>query len=66
LSEDKQVRVSIYLTEDKRARFKSACALYKKSMNEVLLDFIDDFLEQKQLPAPSTSAKGTGDKGKGE
>jgi hypothetical protein len=60
LNEDKQVRVSIYLTEDKRARFKSACALHKKSMNEVILDFIDDFLDQKHTSAPSTSAKSKG------
>ncbi|WP_143855752.1 plasmid partition protein ParG, partial [Nostoc sp. 'Peltigera membranacea cyanobiont' 232] len=42
--EEKPVRVSIYLSEDVRARFKSACALHKKSMNEVLVDFIEEYL----------------------
>jgi hypothetical protein len=46
--EEKVVRVSIYLPEDTRARFKSACALYKKSMNEVLVDFVENFLKETE------------------
>lgn len=52
--EEKNVRVSIYLSEDKRAQFKSACALHKKSMNEVLVDFIDEYLKQNNLSLTKT------------
>lgn len=55
--EEKTVRVSIYLPEDTRARFKSACALHKKSMNEVLVEFIEDFLNQNES---SLSKEGKG------
>jgi hypothetical protein len=50
--EEKPVRVSIYLSEDVRARFKSACALHKKSMNEVLVDFIEEYLDQNEQSPP--------------
>jgi hypothetical protein len=55
--EEKPVRVSIYLNEDVRARFKSACALHKKSMNEVLVEFIEEYLVQNEqsLPQPKKS-----------
>jgi hypothetical protein len=56
--EEKPVRVSIYLSEDVRARFKSACALHKKSMNEVLVDFIEEYLDQnEQSPTQPKKSK---------
>jgi hypothetical protein len=55
--EAKNVKLSIYLPEDTRARFKSACALHRKSMNEILVDFIDDFLKQNE-PSVKTEDKG--------
>jgi hypothetical protein len=59
LSETKQVSVKIYLPEDLRARFKSACALQKVSMNQILLDFVEEWTTQhEQPPAPEQSAKG--------
>lgn len=70
MSESKQVSVKIYLPEDLRARFKSACALQKVSMNEVLLDFVEDWTKNKELPTSDTSAKssakGIGGKGRGK
>lgn len=56
--EEKPVRVSIYLSEDVRARFKSACALHKKSMNEVLVEFIEEYLKQNEQPAHKQKDKG--------
>jgi hypothetical protein len=52
LTEEKPVRVSIYLSEDVRARFKSACALHKKSMNEVLVEFIEEYLAENEQSSP--------------
>lgn len=56
--EEKPVRVSIYLSEDVRARFKSACALHKKSMNEVLVEFIEDYLKENESSASAPKKKG--------
>jgi hypothetical protein len=56
--EDKTVRVSIYLPEDMRAQFKSACALHKKSMNEVLVEFIEEFLGKNDVSTAKTEGKG--------
>jgi hypothetical protein len=64
LTEEKPVRVSIYVNEDVRARFKSACALHKKSMNEVLVEFIEEYLTKNQQPAPEPAPKTKKGKGK--
>jgi hypothetical protein len=53
LSESKQVSVKIYLPEDLRARFKSACALQKVSMNQILLDFVEEWTSKNENPTPS-------------
>ena len=57
-NEVKNVKVSIYMPEDLRAQFKSTCALHRKSMNEVLVDFIEDYLKQNEQPAPKKKSKG--------
>ncbi|MEO0683725.1 MAG: hypothetical protein AAFV71_17715 [Cyanobacteria bacterium J06633_8] len=44
--EVKSVKLSIYLPEEMRANFKSACALHRKSMNQVLVDYISEFLKE--------------------
>jgi ParG len=59
LSDDKQVKMSVYVPDDIRARFKAACAMRKVSMNQVITDFIQQWLEENEPPAV---AKGTGDK----
>lgn len=57
--------VKIYLPEDLRARFKSACALQKVSMNQILLDFVEDWTTNNEKPKqPPDSGSGKG-KGKG-
>jgi hypothetical protein len=59
------VSVKIYLPEDLRARFKSACALQKVSMNQILLDFVEDWTTNNEKPKqPPDSGSGKG-KGKG-
>jgi ParG len=59
LSEEKQVKMSVYLPEDVRARFKAACAMRKVSMNQVITDFIEEWLEQNET---SSRAKKKEDK----
>jgi hypothetical protein len=70
LSESKQVSVKIYLSENLRARFKSACALQKVSMNQILLDFVEDWTtnneKPKQLPDSGSAKSSDSGKGKGK
>ena len=52
MSEAKSASVKIYLSEDWRARFKSACAIQKTSMNKVLLDFIEEWTVKNEVFPP--------------
>ena len=65
-SEDKLVRLSVYVSEDKRAKFKAACAIKKVSMNQVISDFLDEWLEENEKPPASgtAGAKETRSKGR--
>lgn len=65
-------KLSIYIPEELRTRFKIACTAEQKSMNQVLVDFIEEWTEehdpmkkamQKQ---PPTSGTRNGGKGKGK
>jgi hypothetical protein len=64
-SGDKLVRLSVYVSEDKRAKFKAACAIRKISMNQVISDFLDEWLDEKEPPASNTSSGGKAKRGKG-
>lgn len=61
--------MSIYVPEDIRARFKATCALEKLSMNQVVTDFIQKWLEEKEKPYISDSrtkdSGGKANQGKG-
>lgn len=46
MGDEKTVTIKIYLEEDLRAQFKSACALKRLSMNQVLVDFIEGWLKE--------------------
>jgi hypothetical protein len=71
-------KLSIYIPEELRTRFKIACAAEQTSMNQVLADFIEQWTDehdpmrkamlsaQQQDKPPTASTKGTGGKGKGE
>ncbi len=63
-------KLSIYISEELRTRFKIACTAEQTSMNQVLVDFIEEWTEehdpmkkamQKHTPTSGTS----GGKGKG-
>lgn len=70
MSEDKQVKLSVYVNEDTRARFKATCAIRKVSMNQVVNQILEDWLaENDPMPRNGTPASGTagakGTRGKG-
>ncbi|MEM6399298.1 MAG: plasmid partition protein ParG [Cyanobacteria bacterium P01_D01_bin.116] len=56
--EVKSVKLSIYLPEEMRANFKSACALHRKSMNQVLVDYINEFLKENEATGVNKDSKG--------
>ncbi len=66
-------KLSIYIPEELRTRFKIACTAEQKSMNQVLVDFIEEWTEehdpmkkamQKHPPTSGTAGrKGRGEKG---
>lgn len=56
--EVKSVKLSIYLPEEMRANFKSACALHRKSMNQVLVDYISEFLKENEATGVNKDSKG--------
>ena len=48
LSEERPVKISVYITPEQRAKFKSVCALRQQSMNEVLVEFIDNLITEPE------------------
>lgn len=66
------MKLSMYLPEQLRLRFKLACTAKQVSMNQVLLDFVESWTDendpmQVKTPASGTAgAKGTGGKGRGK
>ncbi len=71
MAEDKTVKLSMYLPEQLRLRFKLACTAKQVSMNQVLLDFVESWTDendpmQAKKTASNTSTKDSGDKGRGK
>ena len=52
--EENLVRLAVYVSEEKRARFKAMCAIQRISMNQVIGDFLDKWLKEndQQTPPP--------------
>jgi len=67
--DNKAVKMSFYIDEETRTRFKLACTATGTSMNQVLVDMVNGWLDsndpfKKQPPTSSTSVgKGKGKKG---
>lgn len=65
-------KLSIYISEELRTRFKIACTAEQTSMNQILVDFIEQWTEEHDpmkkavrnaQPTPSSGGKGRGKKG---
>lgn len=48
VSEEKLVSYKLFLPESKRARFKSICALKGVSMNQVLEELVDKWMQENE------------------
>ncbi len=58
VSEEKQVTYKMFLPESLRAKFKSLCALNGVSMNQVLIDLVEKWIEENNTPSPAKKGKG--------
>lgn len=58
VSEEKLVTYKMFLTESLRAKFKSLCALKGVTMNEVLVELVEDWIEENDTPTPTKKGKG--------
>jgi len=65
-------KLSIYISEELRTRFKIACTAEQTSMNQILVDFIEQWTEEHDpmkkavrnaQPTPSNVGKGKGKAG---
>lgn len=57
MTEEKQVTYKMFLPESLRAKFKSICALKGISMNEVLVELVEDWIQENEAES-STLKKG--------
>jgi metal-responsive CopG/Arc/MetJ family transcriptional regulator len=51
--EDRTVRVQVQMPESLRNKFKSVTAAEGQTMNEVILEFVEDYIETKTEEKPS-------------
>ncbi len=58
VTEEKQVSYRMFLSEPLRAKFKSMCALKGASMNEVLVQLVEKWIEENDTPSPAKKGKG--------
>lgn len=52
-AQEKQVSYKMFLPESLRARFKSICALKGVSMNEILIQLVQKWIEENENTSPS-------------
>jgi hypothetical protein len=57
VSEEKQVTYKMFLPEALRAKFKSLCALNGVSMNQVLIELVQKWIEENDSPSPAKKGK---------
>ncbi len=49
--------IRVYLSKEKKLRFKAACVLQDRDMSDVVNEMIDQWLEQNEIPSPPKKAK---------
>ena len=57
----KLVVVKTSIPEELRNSFKAVCAKEGKNMTDVLFDMIQDYVEERETPPPSSDNKAKGD-----
>jgi len=54
VTEEKQVTYKMFLPESLRAKFKSICALKQISMNQVLIDLVENWIKENEAHSTTT------------
>jgi hypothetical protein len=49
--------IRVYLSKEKKLRFKAACVLQDRDMSDVVNEMIDQWLEQNEIPSQPKKAK---------
>jgi ParG len=57
VTEEKQVTYKMFLPETLRARFKSICALKQVSMNQVLIDLVENWIKENEARLTTTDKR---------
>lgn len=57
VTEEKQVTYKMFLPETLRARFKSICALKQVSMNQVLIDLVENWTKENEARLTTTDKR---------
>ncbi|NET65941.1 MAG: hypothetical protein F6K63_16740 [Moorea sp. SIO1G6] len=57
VSEEKQVSYKLFLPESLRAKFKSMCALKGVTMNHILLELIEEWIEENKAASSPKQKK---------
>jgi regulator of PEP synthase PpsR (kinase-PPPase family) len=65
VTEQKTVAVKTFVSEELRNSFKAACAKEGRNMSDVLAEFVEQYVNQREAPSASGSStsKGKGEKG---
>jgi metal-responsive CopG/Arc/MetJ family transcriptional regulator len=58
MNESKTVAIRVELPDDLRNQFKSAVAREGKNMRDVLLEFIERYVKEKEQPPSPTQGEG--------
>ncbi len=49
--------IRVYLSKEKKLRFKAACVLQDRDMSDVINEMIDQWLEQNETPPQPKKSK---------
>ena len=59
--EQRTVAVKTFVSEELRNSFKAACAKEGRNMSDVLAEFVEQYVnEREEPPTPNSSSKGRG------
>ena len=54
--------IRVYLSKEKKLRFKAACVLQDRDMSDVINEMIDQWLEQNEIPPQPKKSTWEGDR----
>lgn len=52
MSEEKLVSIRVFMPDDLRAKFKAQCALESRTMNDVVVSLVEEWIQQQKPSNP--------------